>query len=65
MTGKTRYTKEFQAKALRLLEESRADHSSETSPVGPSTDGATGRNTGRERFAVILFVGIRVWCRWI
>ncbi|RSX58439.1 transposase [Bifidobacterium samirii] len=33
MTGKTRYTKEFQAKALRLLEESRANHSSETKAV--------------------------------
>ena len=33
MTGKTRYTKEFQAKALRLPEESRANHSSETKAV--------------------------------
>ncbi|KFI96906.1 hypothetical protein [Bifidobacterium stellenboschense] len=33
MTGKTRYTKEFQARALRLLEESRANHSSETKAV--------------------------------
>lgn len=33
MTGKTRYTKEFREKALRLLEESRANHSSETKAV--------------------------------
>ena len=33
MTGKTRYTKEFRTRALRLLEESRANHSSETRAV--------------------------------
>lgn len=39
MSGKTRYTEEFRTKALRLLEESRANHSSETRAVASVAQG--------------------------